>query len=176
VNKAIRQQAKKTTSQEDNKPRRQQDKKMENSLARQAKIITWPPFFNVHQPIKRRHCCKTHRQLEENIHKNDGSGEQFNASLRLFYDGEGVHKHKLFSGFYCFLTCSSKKYSDPADERRNNFIKMTNPLITMPDADVMNIKCLHDSGLLMAHTAINRLFFFVVHFPWQMYWRAHQNF
>jgi hypothetical protein len=53
---------------------------MKNSLARQAKIVTWPPFFDVHQPIKRRIRRKTHRQLEENIHKNDGCGNKFNAS------------------------------------------------------------------------------------------------
>jgi hypothetical protein len=71
---------KKTTRQEDKKTTRQQDNKMRNSLAHQAKIVTWPPFFYVHQPIKRRLRRKKHRQLEENINKNDGCGNKFNAS------------------------------------------------------------------------------------------------
>jgi hypothetical protein len=84
--------------------------------------------------------------------------------VSFFYDGEGEHKHKLFLGLFCLLTCSSKKYTDPANGRRNNFIKMTHPLIAIPEADVMNIKCLPDSVLLMAHSAINKPFFFFVAF------------
>ena len=63
-----------------------------------------------------------------------------------------------------FFDVFVKKFTDPADERRNNYIKMTHPLITMPDTDAMNMKCLPDSGLLMAHTAITKPCFFSVAF------------
>jgi hypothetical protein len=136
---------------------------MANSLAHQVKIVTWPPFFDVEQPIKRRLRRKKHRQLEENIIKNDGCGNKFNASG--FFKTETAYINiNFFAGFYCFLTCSSKNYTDPADERRNNFTKMTHPFIMLPDADEMNMKCLPDSGFLMAHTAINKPCFFSILF------------
>ena len=148
---------------------------MANSLARQVEIVTWPPFFDVLQPITRRLRHKKLRQLEENIVKNDGCGNKFNASG--FFKTETAYINiNFFAGFYCFLTCSSKNYTVPADERRNNFTKMTHPFIMLPDTDVMNMKCKPDSGFLMAHTAINKPCFFLFYFPWQLYWRTHQNF
>jgi hypothetical protein len=75
-----------------------------------------------------------------------------------------------------FLTNSSKKELFAADERRNNFKNMPHPLITMPDTDVMNMKCLLDSGLLMAHTAIFKPDVCLFHFPRHLCWRTRQNF
>jgi hypothetical protein len=56
---------------------------MNNSLARQAKTFTWPPSFDVLQPIKRRLRRTTHRQLEENIKKMTDAEENLTHQVFL---------------------------------------------------------------------------------------------